>query len=92
MEHIINIIVRNKIAKDNGGEVYVCDNSDYVVEFDLDSEWDEFDVKTARFSGISGSAHPIERGPHDEAPRRVILSRKRLFQGVFGFLFIQIIA
>ena len=30
--------------------------------------------------------------PHNEAPRRVILSRKRLFQGVFGFLFIQIIA
>ena len=45
----INIIVRNKIAKLIEPVVGVCGNSDYVVKFDFDSEWDAFENKTARF-------------------------------------------
>ncbi len=30
--------------------VIVCGNSDYVIEFTFDNEWEESDVKTARFS------------------------------------------
>lgn len=47
----INITVRNKIAaQDKPGTVYVCGNSDYVVNFDFDAEWDAYEIKTARFA------------------------------------------
>lgn len=45
----ININVKNKVARWSGGDHYVCGNSDYVVEFDFDKEWDAYSVKTARF-------------------------------------------
>ena len=48
MDKTINISVQNKIAVADG-TVYICDNSDYLAEFDFDREWDEFEYKTARF-------------------------------------------
>lgn len=45
----INITVRNKIAILVNPIIAVCGNSDYVVKFDFDSEWDAFENKTARF-------------------------------------------
>ena len=44
----INITVRDKIAKAEGSPEIVCGNSDYAVVFDLDSEWDIYDLKTMR--------------------------------------------
>ncbi len=44
----INITVRDKIAKAEGSPEIVCGNSDYAVVFDLDSEWDTYDLKTMR--------------------------------------------
>ena len=44
---ILNVTVENKIATGDGQTV-VCDNTDYVVQFDFDDEWDEFDAKTMR--------------------------------------------
>lgn len=48
-EHIIEIKVEEKIASVVGDPMYVCGNSDYVVKFDFDAEWAEFETKTARF-------------------------------------------
>lgn len=45
----INISVRNKIATADSTE-YICGNSDFVINFDFDSEWDAYGTKTARFS------------------------------------------
>lgn len=45
----INITVKNKIARSDGAH-YVCGNSDFVANFKFDSEWDEYETKTARFS------------------------------------------
>lgn len=45
----IPIIVRNKIATLGTDTFAVCDNSDYVIEFDFDSEWNMYEAKTARF-------------------------------------------
>ena len=45
----INVLVRDKIASVVGDIVYICGNSDYVINFDFDAEWDDYDVKTARF-------------------------------------------
>lgn len=46
----IEITVRDKIARlVDIDSVIVCDNSDYIAVFEFDSEWDAYDVKTARF-------------------------------------------
>ena len=41
----INITVRDKIASGDGTWI-VCGNSDYIVRFTLDSEWDQFITRT----------------------------------------------
>lgn len=45
----INITVADKIAHAAGSPVIVCGNSDYVLNFTLDSEWNDYGTKTARF-------------------------------------------
>lgn len=47
---MINITVRNKIAAADKSVIYVCGNSDYVLKFDFDSEWNAFTSKTARIN------------------------------------------
>jgi len=49
MNKTINVSVRNKIAVLTNDVLYICGNSDFVVDFDFDDEWDEFYAKTARF-------------------------------------------
>ena len=46
----IEINVKNKIAKAAKDYKIVCGNSDYVILFSFDEEWQEHTVKTARFS------------------------------------------
>ena len=54
MDKTINVSVQNKIAMADG-TIYICDNSDFLVEFDFDREWDAYEYKTARF--LYGSTH-----------------------------------
>lgn len=57
---VINVTVRNKIAKNRheyDGE-YICGNSDFVIVFDFDEEWNEFNSKTARFK-YNGQYHDV---------------------------------
>lgn len=49
MNKTIDVEVRNKIATQTNDTVYVCGNSDFVVNFDFDDEWAEHEYKTARF-------------------------------------------
>ena len=46
---IIDISVQNKIATSPEDAEIICGNSGYVINFTFDSEWDEYNVKTARF-------------------------------------------
>lgn len=46
----INIMIKNKIATKSNNVTYICDNSDYIINFDFDDEWDAYDTKTARFA------------------------------------------
>ncbi|MBP3427126.1 MAG: hypothetical protein J6M47_02555 [Clostridia bacterium] len=48
MEHIIHIAVQDKIATKTDRTVYICGNSDFVIDFDFDEEWAAYPVKTAR--------------------------------------------
>ena len=46
----ITVKIRDKIATAEGSPVIVCGNDDYRVIFDLDSEWDEIEIKTMRIA------------------------------------------
>lgn len=46
---IINVIVAEKNAIAMPHEPLVCGNSDYVIDFKFDAEWDAHPTKTARF-------------------------------------------
>lgn len=45
----IQISVTEKIAKVRDAPVIVCGNSDYTIQFTFDSEWDDYEEKTAEF-------------------------------------------
>lgn len=68
---IVNISIRDKRAYGDG-TIFVCDNSDYVLHFDFDEQWDGVEAKTARiiYSGskyidipFRGNQVEIERTP-----------------------------
>lgn len=44
----INIAVTDKRPVCTAGTTVVCDNSDYIVHWDLDAEWSAYDTKTMR--------------------------------------------
>jgi hypothetical protein len=54
VDKTINITVVNKVAIADG-TIYICDNSDFLVEFEFDREWDAYEYKTARF--LHGNDH-----------------------------------
>lgn len=46
---ILDIQVKNRVARPVGNPFIVCGNKDYVVRFDFDEDWDAYEAKTARF-------------------------------------------
>ena len=57
----INITVKNKIAVGDGTKI-ICNNSDYVVKFAFDSEWDNHDIKTLRVKYGNGYSEVVFTG------------------------------
>lgn len=45
----IKIIITDKIARADKHEPLVCGNSDYIIDFTFDAEWNDYHTKTARF-------------------------------------------
>ncbi len=45
----IDIAIREKIATKICDTVYICGNSDFIVRFDFDEEWNDYEAKTVRF-------------------------------------------
>lgn len=81
--HIINITVRNKIAVNPAQDRYVCGNSDFVVHFDFDSEWDAYENKTARFIKEDGS-YVDQLFSGNDCPVPVISDTYKMHVGVFA--------
>lgn len=46
----ILVKIRDKIAMAAMNALYICGNSDFVIVFDFDEEWNAFETKTARFT------------------------------------------
>ena len=49
MEREINISIKDKIAVADKSALYICGNSDFVINFAYDEEWEAHITKTARF-------------------------------------------
>ena len=81
--HIINITVRNKVAVNPAQDRYVCGNSDYIVRFDFDAEWDAFETKTARFIKEDGT-YKDQVFSGNECPVPVISDTYKIMVGVFA--------
>lgn len=45
-----NITVTDKVAFSPNAPEIVCGNADYVIDFEFDAEWDEYEIKTAVFT------------------------------------------
>ena len=78
----IEITVKDKIATAADGAVYVCGNSDYVVDFHFDAEWDAYDTKTARFICDGTYQDQVFRGKSCPVP--IIYSEHFFLVGVFA--------
>lgn len=81
MDKTIIVTVRNKIAVANMTE-YVCGNDDFVVAFDFDQDWDEYDVKTARFKHNGTHTDVVFSGNSCNVPR--ISDTNSIKVGVFA--------
>lgn len=78
----IEISVENLVAWQTNSTDYVCGNSEFVVGFVFDKEWNEFETKTARF--IHGGEHTdiVFTGKECKVPK--ILNVKKMEVGVFA--------
>lgn len=81
MDKTIKITIRNKIASRLSGD-YVCGNSDFVAVFDLDEEWENVGLKTARFSYNGTYIDRVFTG--DSCPVPVISGTYSIKIGVFA--------
>ena len=82
MEYI-DVVVRDKKASVVDLDAFVvCGNTDYVVLFDFDEEWDAYDVKTARFVTIDGYYEQVFSGT--ECPMPMIQNVNWVEVGVYA--------
>ena len=81
MDKTINVSVQNKIAAADG-TIYIGGNSDYLVEFDFDREWDAFEHKTARF--IHGTTYTDQVFSGNLCPVPVLYNVTSFRLGVFA--------
>ena len=78
----ITIEIKDKIATCLTELPVVCGNSDYVVDFVFDEEWDTHDVKTAIFVVNGKATHQVFRGTACPVP--VIQNTLIAWVGVFA--------
>ena len=76
------ISVKDKIAALTNGSVYVCGNSDFVVDFSFDAEWDAYDTKTARFAYKGTYQDQVFQGTRCPVP--IIHDTQIIMVGVFS--------
>ena len=57
----INVTVRNRIATAQRWQCIICGNSDYIVDFDLDAEWNDMPNKVAVSELKPETSAPLHR-------------------------------
>jgi len=82
MAQRITIQISNKIATCLSELPVVCGNSDYIIDFLFDEEWNEHFVKTARFRTNGEYTDVVFEG--NECPMPIISNSKVMWVGVFA--------
>ena len=79
----IDITINNKIAQlVDKNQFIVCGNSDYIINFIFDSEWEKYSEKTARFSYNGQFQDVVFTGK--ECPMPVISNTMAVSIGVYS--------
>ena len=79
----IEIAVCDKVARlVDENTIIICGNSDYVANFNFDSEWDAYDVKTARFKWSGKYEERVFTGTQCDIP--VINDTSCVYIGVYA--------
>ena len=78
----INVTVRAKIATTTNDTEYICGNSDFIIVFELDPEWNKFNMKTARF--VYNGKHQDIVFTGNECPVPVISNTHNIRVGLFA--------
>lgn len=81
-ERVISIKVRDRIAVTESAEPYICGNTDYVVQFDFDEEWDAYEAKTARFTHGGIFQDVVFEG--NSCPVPAIMNAYEFYVGVYA--------
>lgn len=82
MSQSITIQIEKKIATCLTELPIVCGNSDYIVRFEFDEEWENHSVKTARFRVNGKYTDVVFEG--NDCPMPIILDTKIVWVGVFA--------
>lgn len=82
MAQRIAIQIREKIATCLSEISIVCGNSDYIVDFSFDEEWNEHSFKTARFIANGEYTDVVFEG--NECSMPIILKARMVSVGVFA--------
>lgn len=82
MSQRITVRIRDKIATCLTDLPIVCGNSDYVVDFVFDEEWNEHTLKTARFKTNGEYTDVVFSG--NVCPMPIISNAKIVWIGVFA--------
>lgn len=64
----IKINVKNKVAARQDDVPIVCGNSDYVIQFTFDADWEPYETKTARFVTDTGYTDVVFSGNEVAVP------------------------
>lgn len=67
--------VRNRRITTSGDPVIICGNSDYTVQFDLDSEWDDIENISAQFWYLRDGLPVTETAPVTNGTCRIPVLR-----------------
>lgn len=78
----INIAVKNKIARQTNETEYICGNSDFLIDFAFDSEWDAYEKKIARFVYNGAFQEVVFTGNRCEVP--IISNTNTILCGVYA--------
>ena len=77
----IKISVRDRVAVWQSGRI-VCDNTDFVINFDFDEEWNAYQTKTARF--VYGKEYVDQIFDGSVCPAPIIRNSAHCSIGVFA--------
>lgn len=78
----IEISVQNRVAWQTNSVDYICGNGDFVIGFVFDSEWSEYETKTARLIYNGEHTDIVFTGTECKIPK--ILGAKRMEVGVYA--------